>query len=245
MSITIVIPCYPPHQKYIPGLLEQLNHQTVKPDAIVIALSEVNEQDIIHLEKEWKVFTSIPLKVVGQEQKANASVNRNYGALFVTTEYIQFLDADDTYDVRLIEIQKEQIQEQNPQAIIYHLTHEKLTDQLQCINEPVVLTEAIFDSLYPTGKKEDAEIFLNHPLPDFAFSKGQIHCGHLLVKTEVILELPQPDILGAEDSHQIRNLVWYWHEQGRRVNGIILIPHILTSYMGTGNEYRKGARDSH
>lgn len=228
VTISVVVPCYPPHQKMIPDLLKQLEMQTVKPEEIIISLSEVTEDDISILRNEWQEFTSILLQVVGQEIKALAAVNRNYGAMHSMCDYIQFLDADDIYHTKLIELVKAVIIKDQPDAILFHLSE----NNIDIINNPSKCrsysSQELFDNLFPDKERNIIkEQYLEKP--ELTLQTNITH-GNICVKYSVWEEIPQDNIIGCEDSIYIRSLLWRWWERGCKSSGVIVLPEVLQSY---------------
>ena len=226
--ISVVVPCYPPHQKHIPKLLEQLNKQTLKPDVIIISLSEVSEAEIKERQYSWTSLTEIPLQVVGQAGKALAAVNRNYGALYVYSEYVLFLDADDVYHEKLIEVLHKYICIHEPDAILYHLTEGAFDATTEPVQKKFYESSTLFDIAYPDKKRNSvSEMYNDKPQ---LFLESTIHHGHSCVRYSVWQECPQDDLKGREDSVYVRALLWNWHETGRKTSGVIVIPEVLTYY---------------
>jgi glycosyltransferase involved in cell wall biosynthesis len=228
VRISVVVPCYPPHQKMIPDFLKHLETQTVKPDEIIISLSEVTDDQVLTLRNEWQEFTSILFQVVGQEIKALAAVNRNYGAMHSICDYIQFLDADDIYHTKLIELVKAAIIKDQPDAILFHLSE----DNIDIINNPSKCrsysSQELFDNLFPDKERNIIkEQYLEKP--ELTLQTNIPH-GNICVKYSVWEEMPQEDLEGREDSIYIRSLLWRWWEGGCKGSGVIILPEVLTYY---------------
>jgi hypothetical protein len=221
--ITVVVPCYPPHQKYIPDFIENMNKQIVKPAKIIIALSEVTNSDVLFFNRTWGVISSVDFEVVGQDEECLAAVNRNYGAMFVETDYILFLDADDGYSNNLIETLEKYICLEKPMAINYHFTFDKYNDK-----EYVKRTsQELFDSCFPDKKKDDMlEMYNMKPQLKYDF----IHHGHICVQRKVWEMCPQQNLGGREDSLYVRSILWKWYEEGCKGSGLIVIPEVLAKY---------------
>jgi len=227
-QLSVVCPCYPPHRKHIPKFLEQMNMQTIKPDELIISLSEITEMDINVLKEDLQKLTSIPLQIVGQEGEALAAVNRNYGALYVSSEYILFLDVDDTYHIKLIEVIKSKIEIYKPNAILYHLTESISYLDKEPITYKFYSSDDIFKMAYPTGERNSNEE--HYILQPQLFIENEIHHGHITVRYDIWQECPQEDLKGREDSVYVRSLLWDWHARGRNGAGVIIIPEVLTYY---------------
>jgi glycosyltransferase involved in cell wall biosynthesis len=226
-TISVVVPCYPPHQKCIPDFLKQMNGQTVRPFEIIIALSEVVPGQVVERIKEWSTQTNIPLQVVGQNEKCLAASNRNYGAMFAEGDYILFLDADDDYHAKLVEREIYYIKEYNPMAIMYHWTADKLDNTIEYAHKEIRLSECLYELCFGSyTNNEDLQVYNLRPQTMIE----KIHHGHICVKQSVWAELPQQDVLGMEDSLYVRSLLLKWHNEGRNGHGVIAIPDILTTY---------------
>lgn len=89
MDVTVIIPCLN-EEAYLGGLLKNLNEQTKKPRAIVVADCDSTDKTR-DIAKRFQ--TKIPIKVVKAPIKSAASA-RNAGAKAAKTKYLLFVDAD-------------------------------------------------------------------------------------------------------------------------------------------------------
>ncbi|QKF94407.1 glycosyltransferase family 2 [Fadolivirus algeromassiliense] len=94
-TISVVIPCIPKHVKYLKENIYHLNRQTLKPNDIIIALSEVSETDAKNLQNELNKISKINIIVLASTEKHTAASNRNRGGLYSQNDIIVFIDADD------------------------------------------------------------------------------------------------------------------------------------------------------
>ncbi|QNA89672.1 glycosyltransferase family 2 protein [Massilia sp. Dwa41.01b] len=102
VSITVVIPCYncvDTIGRAVTSVLEQ----TVLPEQIILIDDRSTDQT-------YDVITAISLahssvKVLQNPVNGGASVARNYGWSEVATKYVAFLDADDCWHPKKIEVQ--------------------------------------------------------------------------------------------------------------------------------------------
>lgn len=124
MTTSVIIPCVPKHFLYIYPLLECLVNQSVIPDEVVIALSEVNNVEPCELDKvetrDWP-FTVILVKNDG---KCSVGQNRNFAFLRSKGEIIICQDADDLPHSKRIEIVKHFFEN----YYVDHLMHSGFTD---------------------------------------------------------------------------------------------------------------------
>lgn len=100
-SVSVVVPIYPPHFKFIPSLLQQLEKQTIQPNEIIFALSECDDKKAEELRNTYKncIF-------LNTTEKQFAGANRNRGKQIAKGDIIMFLDADDVYHPQKIEVTK-------------------------------------------------------------------------------------------------------------------------------------------
>ena len=109
MNISVVIPIYPPHFKLIPNIINNLLKSTLLPNEIILALSEINQNDALELcKKEIKLCNeNNVLLIITADLNINyAGGNRNRGFKFSTGEIITFIDIDDETHIQKIEIIK-------------------------------------------------------------------------------------------------------------------------------------------
>jgi glycosyltransferase involved in cell wall biosynthesis len=127
-TVSIIIPCYPGHFKFLKELILDFCQQTVLPEEIVISLSEVEKIDKIELEHLRNIDLPFKLLLIENKQKLYAGENRNIAAAKSTSDIIICQDADDKPHPQRIEIIKSQFIE----SIIDHLIHgySKLANEL-------------------------------------------------------------------------------------------------------------------
>ncbi len=219
-SISVVIPCYPPHQKHIPSVLSQLGSQSVVPHEIIISLSEISPIEEQRIKNQWIELTSIPLKTISTPSRALAAVNRNMGAMLADGEYIVFLDADDSYSPKLIETVQKTIEIYDPMGILWHLPSESVP--------PTFISSAeLYENLQLGGDLGQDQYYVVQP--NLTLDQ-RIHHGHICVKRKIWEECPQQDCILREDSMYIRLLLQKWDSEGRQGSGLVVIPDILSDY---------------
>ena len=119
ITVSIIIPCYHGHFKFLKELILDFCQQTVLPEEIVISLSEVEKIDKIELENLKHIDLPFKLILIENTQKLYAGENRNIAAAKSTGDIIICQDADDKPHPQRIEIIKYQFTESN----IDHLIH--------------------------------------------------------------------------------------------------------------------------
>lgn len=90
MQVVVLIPCYQPHFKYIPTLLQNIAKSTRKPDRIAISCSSWICDTYMRL-----FIETIPVDIYFHSRPMNAAENRNYAARLATENILTFFDSDD------------------------------------------------------------------------------------------------------------------------------------------------------
>jgi hypothetical protein len=108
VKIDIVIPSYIGDFHCILPCIKNLAEQTVKPNNIIICVSEINNNHKIYLEDEInKLQLNFNLIINDTPLKQNASENRNRGIDYCLNyskpDYIMFCDCDDIIHTKKIE----------------------------------------------------------------------------------------------------------------------------------------------
>jgi glycosyltransferase involved in cell wall biosynthesis len=100
LTIGVAIPCYKGHIGPLFALLQSIEKQTRKPDAVVVSCSSSVAADCPYLDHSF----SFPLEILFHPETMNAAQNRNCAAKALTTDIISFMDADDVMHPQRLEI---------------------------------------------------------------------------------------------------------------------------------------------
>jgi len=94
----MIVTLYPPHFKYIEGLIKNIEKFTLHPKEVILAVSQYNDT--------FPAVRSDSLNIVllPTSIKQNASQNRNRGLRVATGEYICIADGDDLIHVKKLEL---------------------------------------------------------------------------------------------------------------------------------------------
>jgi len=236
MTLSVIIPCYPPHQQYLESMIEQLNKQTRIPDEICIGLSEVTTEESDRLTIRLQELTDIPLILVNDEKKARASVNRNNASLMATGDYFIYMDADDEYHPQFIEIIESVFINKNADCIMFEYGKMMGTLDINVI-EPIT-SVTLFENTFPKAIRNiDSELsytwspIILAGIEQSEEYKGRGAChGIVAVRGNIWLENPQPDFPGREDAIWIRDILWSWHTNGRKTPGVLYLPIQIVKY---------------
>jgi len=108
MKVSLVIPTYPPHFKYIFKLLENISNFTVLPYEVIISASSVDNNlrgvlsEIHNLSRIN--HANLNVKILATDEKQNASQNRNRGCKVAEGDFIMLVDGDDLVHIKKLEI---------------------------------------------------------------------------------------------------------------------------------------------
>ena len=118
--VSVIVPTYN-RAEFLNRALMSVVKQTVKCSEIIV-VDDGSTDDTANLLHKFARTIEIPLKIIRQENKGPAAA-RNLGITSAKQEYVAFLDSDDHWNKRKIEIQYKILQD-NPEYLISH-TKEK------------------------------------------------------------------------------------------------------------------------
>lgn len=177
----------------------------------IIVFHNCEQKYIDDVRELLKNHDNVVMKELRNEART-ASSPRNYALPFVTSPYIMFLDSDDTYYPRTIEVCLEKMEEHNPQIVIFRMAYLKQNDSVKAVltdeslwnplEEEVVLTgdkiccEELYSTIQFSGSNKMFSrdlIFNNHIRFDEKINMAEDAYFVLLCysKSEKIVVLPQ------------------------------------------------------
>lgn len=106
MTTSVIVPCVARHFFWLSGLLESYQNQTVRPDEIVISLSEVEKLSPSEIDKLENGLWNFKLKILRNEGVIIDGENRTIAMDNSTGEILIFSDADDLAHPQRVEIVK-------------------------------------------------------------------------------------------------------------------------------------------
>lgn len=176
-SIGVVIPTFNRPKQTIRAVESVLN-QTVKASQIVVIDDGSSEENLRELEK---MLSGVNVEFVKLNHTGNPGLIRNHGIKRLNTDLVAFLDSDDHWLPKKLELQLKQMSEFKARAI--------------CSNA-IISSEAGFDDEYqnrPKGKITRASLI----------KSNEIICSSVLLDRQILLEVSgfaeKSFVQGAED----------------------------------------------
>ncbi len=159
MKVSIVIPIYPPHFHLLPSLINQIEKQTEQPDEIIIAASETTTKTIYEYLSKINLSILKKIKVTTSENKQFAGINRNMGIKKASGDIIIFMDADDIYHKRKIEISKKIYEKHNYDLLIhsYGNKNENIDNIIMKDEYDIIITDEIYNNTFKNGRNREQE----------------------------------------------------------------------------------------
>jgi glycosyltransferase involved in cell wall biosynthesis len=184
MRTSVIIPCIAKHQHHLPDLVRRLENQTVRPDEIVIAISNTTDDTMPLLRS---IASPIPIALCVSAKECFAGENRQRGSEFAIHELLIYQDADDLPHPQRIEITKYFFQNYS----VLHLNGlwQKTTRfyQYNIPRIPFVDTNEILSHRYEHGR------------PYCHWTHAPIHCGNVAIHADVTHMLPWGDDRKGQD----------------------------------------------
>ena len=211
MKISIVIPLYPPHFSYIPKILNQLEKQTIQPDEIIIAASEVINQDELK-----KNINNDKIILITSKDKQPVGINRNMGMNVANGDIILFMDADDIYHNEKIEITKYFFSNYNCDLFLhsYHPLFRKFYNKfiemklptIKKNNEYLEDTELLYSQTFINSRDREKELGIKGDTN--IKSKIAIHHGVIAINKKIKEKYKYTDMIAGEDGKFCRDILF-------------------------------------
>lgn len=176
-AVTVIIPCYNA-EKHIARCFEALKEQTFT-DFDVVFIDDCSSDNTLKVIEDFAKDNAVNIKVFRNEKNSGPAFSRNRGIAAADGKYIAFCDSDDWYDREYL-------------SYMINAANENDADMVLCNSNKVL----------PTGKKIRIGTFKRQETALDTKSVllfGVDSLGAIMVKREIISDIPQPDIRNGED----------------------------------------------
>ena len=218
MKLSLVIPCTHRDVTLVPRLLRLYAEGTVKPDQVVVSVSNAHMADTAVLEEVARVSVAAfdEILVLKHQRRMMHGPNRQAGSERALHDIICYQDADDIPHPQRIELVKLFFSRDD----ILHLNHTfcEANEAFSAMTEHTSLSvwrqEAIFIQSFPTGRLRDcaaAQATYGH------FTKSRVHAGQPAIHRSVLSKVRWKDwkelAFGiAEDYEFCMECVFTWRK---------------------------------
>ena len=186
VPVSVIIPCYR-CANTIARSIASIVAQTYQPVEVIL-IDDASGDDTLEvlnlLNKEYGDW----LRVVELPKNVGAASARNTGWRLATQPYITFLDSDDAWHFRKIEIQYRYM-ENNPNVVLSgHLYRELIPNSVDDLNWPVELksiTNVTWMRLLLKNQFVTPSVMVNRNVP-FRFTEGKCYMEDHLLWLEIV-----------------------------------------------------------
>lgn len=213
-NISIVIPCYPPHIKYLRSTLNDIINQTLVPKEVILAISGINkllETDIFNKFNEQLKSKNIIFKIVSTNLHQYAGINRNMGAQLADNEFIMFIDADDNIHPQKIEITKYYLDKYNPNVLIHnHIKRARRNIFKKIITNYTLANVTTNDDIHKATFNNITEAELNDDIIKICIplKNAKVTHGYPTIKKSILETITYTKMKRAQDCKFLTDVLW-------------------------------------
>jgi glycosyltransferase involved in cell wall biosynthesis len=232
-AFSIVIPVVEQHDKFLPTLIAEISREAHLIEEIIICRSGLDgskRNQYLNWLNQLSINRGkrIPICLESSRQSRKAGYNRNLGAQKAKSDWIAFVDADDSYSSIRFSILSKVI-EKNPTAnlILHSYTYEAELDEYPLIQKmqarsfEAVLNETLYKENYGgTHSEEDTNI----NVPFSTGGRSRVHHGHVTVRKIVFEKIQYLTEGTAEDGKFCKRVL-------REMGGVLYLPVPLSIYV--------------
>lgn len=193
LKVSIIIPCYNTGE-YLDKCLCAFEVQTYK-DFELILVNDCSTDNIEEIITKWKEKGTLRIIYLNNAINSGPAISRNIGVKVASGKWIAFCDSDDWYESEFLEKMIGKAEQDNCDVVLcgYHavIGKEKIAHNLVCSNKILSSREAILlnvDSLCMTLVKR--EIILNIPLPDLRNGEDMAILPLIISKAQRVGTIP-------------------------------------------------------
>jgi hypothetical protein len=231
----VVVPLAPAHDQHLPGLIEQLAHESSSIERILICRSSDNLKSHSLL---WELIDflgnhhQLRIELMLTRPHQSAGRNRNAGWKAADAEFTAFVDADDIYASGRLNSMLNVATEYKSDLVVHDflVPNESLfvfpEDKWEF--EDLIHSEALSLATFPYGRDRTCEGSspgdTNIQIPPNHKNRQGVHHGHMMVRTDLRNSYQFGDLYPGEDGQLCRDILW---GRGR----VVFIPARLSAYL--------------
>ncbi|THK43288.1 glycosyltransferase family 2 protein [Methylophaga sp. SB9B] len=185
-KVSVIIPCYC-CSKTIERAVVSVVNQTIRPYELIL-VNDASTDNTINVIMRLKSQYGGWIKIVDLQKNVGAATARNKGWSFATQPYIAFLDSDDAWHNRKIEIQYQYMINNPDIAMSGHLFRDMSYNAIDSLNWPVELTsekKITWSQILVRNPFVTPSVMLKRDIP-FRFFEGKRHLDDHLLWIEII-----------------------------------------------------------
>ncbi len=182
-QISVIVPCFN-NEKTINRAIQSILNQSVKPKEIIIVDDKSKDKTIENVKKIQEENNSQKITLIELKENYGAANARNIGWDHAKTNYIAFLDADDTWHHRKIELQLS-FMLNNPHADLSGhamelYSEKKIINHKEVFFRKISKTHLLLKNKFPTPS-----VMLKRSIP-IRFKKNQRYSEDYLLWLQII-----------------------------------------------------------
>lgn len=184
--VSVIIPCYC-CSKTIDRAVSSVANQTVLPKELIL-VNDASTDDTIDVLKVLKKQYGDWIKIVDQQINVGAGSARNAGWSLATQPYIAFLDSDDAWHPKKIEIQYQYMKDNFNVTMSGHLFRELPQNTMDKLNWDVdlkLVKKVTWMQLLLKNHFVTPSVMLKRDIP-FRFLDGRRHVEDYLLWLEIV-----------------------------------------------------------
>ena len=229
--VSVVIPCIPRDSSVLFNCIKSIVNQTLLPLEVIVAYSEINDDDSNTLEtqindKISEICINKPFDVFicGTNEKQHAGENRNRGSSIIDkrTQYISYFDADDIMSIHRIKTIYDLFISHDSKMIIH-----STTENISTIDNQHEITQCEFmfhdEMLAKLLRLESRNKTYKTIHPNFTH-------GHCSIHKNMFNHVQFPSLRYGEDMHFCKNIIRHCSKNNNK-NDVIFINVPLSFYV--------------
>lgn len=194
-TFTAVIPVIPKHHKHVLALLKELDKSQPRFNKIIIVGSSQTEATRSQLQNiVERIAPETPIEIKTFTTVQTAGQNRNIGFEAADSDYVSFLDADDSYNPKRLIVLNKVIDDSQAELILHDYflytpfwihSIRKIPKRLRYIQSEVLKHETFGESGRDRAEESGPGMFTNLRLPVALRRFHRIQHGHATVKRSI------------------------------------------------------------